>query len=169
MKSQLVLGLRPGPVQTEIQRLLQRESGLTFENIYKEAKAVEREHRTPLEEPGACHAYAAPVMTRPPPQERPLTDWKEMQDSLRAEIVKEMGSQLSSMKDDLLSEMRTRREPTLSQPRNVTPRVSSYTDPNQQRRQRRTDRGLQWDEQGRPICLQCGRAGHMRRNCPQDF
>ena len=77
LKSQLVLGLRPGPVQTEIQRLLRRESGLSFQNIYKEAKAVEREHRTPLEEPGACHAYAAPVMTRPPPQERPLTDWKD--------------------------------------------------------------------------------------------
>lgn len=110
LKSQLVLGLRPGPVQIELPRLLRREPRLSFEDLCKEAKAVEQEHRTLAEEPTMCQAVIAPLSTRPLPQETLLANWQEMRDSLRAEILKEMSSQLSDMKEALLTEMRTQRE-----------------------------------------------------------
>lgn len=168
LKSQLVLGLRPGPVQVELQRLLRRESGMTFADVCKEAKAVEKEHNAPREEVGACQAYVAPVSTRPQAPAKPAMDWQELRDSLRKEILTEMGSQLAAMQETLLKELKSQREtlPPLPTPAyEAVPATSSWAGPNRQRRPRRPERGPQWDEQGRPICLRCGQAGHMQRNC----
>ena len=43
LRSQLVLGLLPGPVQTELQRRVRWEPDLIFEEACKEVKAMEKE------------------------------------------------------------------------------------------------------------------------------
>lgn len=68
LKSQLVLGLR----------LLRREPDMTFEDVWKEAKAVERELNTRREEVGAWQAHVAPVSTRPQAPAKPDMDWQEL-------------------------------------------------------------------------------------------
>lgn len=50
LRSQLVAGLHPGPVQVELQKLLRRNPTLKFADVSKEAKAVEHEQDHHAEE-----------------------------------------------------------------------------------------------------------------------
>ncbi|XP_048105338.1 uncharacterized protein LOC125298594 isoform X2 [Alosa alosa] len=94
----------------------------------------------------------------------PLQDWGSLKEAMRTELVEELRAQVNDMKTSLLAELRTQRTvpgPTPRQP-DLASNNSSHP---QGTRPRRRDRTPQWDDQGWPICLRCGQAGHIQRNC----
>ncbi|KAJ8004534.1 hypothetical protein DPEC_G00137270 [Dallia pectoralis] len=60
-----MLGLQPGPVQMELQRRVRREPGLSFQESYREAKAMEKEAEPrPLQgKVDARLTYSSPQVT----------------------------------------------------------------------------------------------------------
>lgn len=162
LRGQLVLGLLPGPVQMELQRRVRREAGLTFAETCKEAKAMEKEIAETPVSVDTRRTYNNPPQPTPPTLPEPLQDWKSMKEVLRTELVEELRAQVTDLKTSLLSELRAqqgaRRQPEAA---GGGDQVGSRT--------RRRPRQPQWDDQGRPICLRCGEAGHMLRDCrPQE-
>ncbi|KAL2098319.1 hypothetical protein ACEWY4_007526 [Coilia grayii] len=173
LRSQLMLGLLPGPIQIELQRLLRRAEPMTFVDLCKEAKAVEHELQTPevhtrevhstlSEEDGNVQRVAAAVG---PHTRSSLIDWQSLKEALRSEMMAEVREQMSTLKGDLLGEIKQQLQGFCSQQSQGSSRQAGRGDvrPREQRRANRTPR---WDDQGRPICLQCGRVGHMQRHCP---
>ncbi|XP_048084297.1 uncharacterized protein LOC125284405 [Alosa alosa] len=159
LRSQLVLGLLPGPVQTELQRRVRREMALTFEGACGEAKAMEKEtERAAVESIDNRRTYNSPPQPNLPSTSNPLHDWSKMKEALRAELAEELRAQVTDLKTSLLAEMRSQRA-TQRQP--DQPLGGEQGANRIQRRARQP----QWDDQGRPICLRCGKAGHMQRDC----
>ncbi|XP_041961524.1 uncharacterized protein LOC121719808 [Alosa sapidissima] len=159
LRSQLVLGLLPGPVQTELQRRVRREMALTFEGACGEAKAMEKEtERAAIESIDTRRTYNTPPQPNLPSTSNPLHDWSKMKEALRAELAEELRAQVTDLKTSLLAEMRSHRA-TQRQP--DQPLGGEQGANRIQRRARQP----QWDDQGRPICLRCGKAGHMQRDC----
>ncbi|KAL2102030.1 hypothetical protein ACEWY4_003791 [Coilia grayii] len=162
LRGQLVLGLLLGPVQMELQRRVRREAGLTFAETCKEAKAMEKEIAETPVSVDTRRTYNNPPQPTPPTPPEPLQDWKSMKEALRTELVEELRVQVTDLKTSLLSELWAqqcaRRQPEAA---GGGDQVGSRT--------RRRPRQPQWDDQGRPICLRCGEAGHMLRDCrPQE-
>lgn len=152
-RDQLILGLRAGPIQQELQRLVRRDSTLTFIKICEEARALEGDHSD------AEQAWSSRINTpmAPPHKINDAYDWKE---KFKADIRKEMQEQLTNLSRDLVHELKQQLFPP-----------QSYGRPAQafRRRQastptRTTD--FQWDDQGRPICKMCKQVGHILRYCP---
>lgn len=164
LRGQLVLGLLPGPIQVELQRRVRREQALTFDETCKEAKATEKEMTETPVSVDTRRTYssppqpAPPASSAPPAPSDPLQDWKSLKETLRSELVDELRAQVSDLKTSLLTEMRTQ------QGGRRQPAAAAVADQGGSRARRRT-RQPQWDEQGRPICLGCGQAGHMLRDC----
>lgn len=175
LTSQLMLGLQPGPVQIELQRLLRRSEPMTFADLCKEAKAVEQEHQqtpeeahtrevhsTPLQDEGHVRRAAAVAESS---TRSSVADWQSVKEALRSEVMAEVREQMSTLKDDLLGEIKQQLQGLRTQQPQGPSRQAGRMDV-RPRDQRRAGRTPQWDEQGRPICLQCGRVGHMQRHCP---
>lgn len=59
LRAQFAMGLRPGPVQQELQRQLRRTLGMTFTAACTEAKALERELTSDDREAWTCRTYTA--------------------------------------------------------------------------------------------------------------
>lgn len=166
LRSQLVAGLRPGPVQLELQKLLRRNPGLTFTEVRKEAKAVERELDHNVEEAETRRTYVPPSAPDPA---RSADEWQEIRKTLKAEVLAEVKEQMTTLKDSILGEIRQQfrenQPPPPQQGASGARNLTRWSD--DPRLRRRRDRGLKWDDQGRPICLRCDRPGHMQRDCPQ--
>lgn len=201
---QFVLGLKTGPVRTELQRLLRRQPRQGFKDLTKEARALEEElgQDDDSEEAVASAVRARPARTshrrdetagwsrreteetagRPrreteetharPQREREETggrprrevdEWKE---ELRQELKKELSEQVQALGTQLVEQLQGRLTPT-NQPRESSraPPLTSPSNPPAPANPSPASR-FQWDSQGRPICLDCGEAGHVQRNCP---
>lgn len=161
LRSQLVLGLLPGPVQTELQRRVRREPDLTFKETCKEAKAMEKETE---ETPGCVdtrRTYSKPLQPTPSPPTDPLQNWNSLKEALRSELAEELRAQVTDLKTSLLTELRAQ-QGARRQPESTAGGEQGDQGGNRARRRTRLP---QWDDQGRPICLRCGQAGHMLREC----
>lgn len=152
-RDQLILGLKAGPIQQELQRLVRRDPNLTFANICEEARALEVDHS------GAEQAWSSRVKTPLASVHTPndTYDWKE---KLKFELRQEMQEQISSLSRTLVDELKQQFFST-----------QAYAPPNKTFRRRpptgpRHTTDFQWDDQGRPICNLCKQAGHILRYCP---
>lgn len=167
LQSQLVAGLRPGHLQTELQKLIRRNTTLTFSEVCKEAKAVEQEQHQHAEEASTRRAY---VPAPAPKAAKASDEWQQMRETLKAEVLAEMQDQMSTLKEGILGEIRQQfRECQALQPQEDQ-RGSKNRGRWEARHpptQRRRNRAPRWDEQGQPICLYCNQPGHMQRECPQ--
>ncbi|XP_063075849.1 uncharacterized protein LOC134465891 isoform X1 [Engraulis encrasicolus] len=167
LRGQLVLGLQPGPIQTELQRRVRRETTLTFNDACKEAKAMEKEmekaHAT--NEVDTRRTYSSKPQP-PPPSSEPLQDLSSLKQALRAELAEELKAQVTDLKTALLTELQAQRMvPAAAAGRQTEPANTGGGSGSMGARPRRRPRVPQWDDRGRPICLGCGQAGHMLRDC----
>lgn len=154
-RDQFLLGLREGPVRQNLRLQLRQNPDLTFEQIRKEALELEQDHAATTEAP-VCMAASGTARPPAPPAEG---DWKR---ELRAEIMTEVREQMEELSKKLLGELRRAR------PTSPPLQERAYSDGGRgpQRHQNRPSGSrLQWDEQGRPICIRCGNAGHVSRQC----
>ncbi|XP_063078355.1 uncharacterized protein LOC134468350 isoform X2 [Engraulis encrasicolus] len=156
LRDQFILGLRDGQLKQTLKLQLRGNATLKFEDIQKEALALEMDQVEPDAHATDCFAASAT-----PRDSTPMADWKK---ELREEIMKDVKEQMSHLSKTLLDELRGPPSRGL-QP----PRERSYSDGSWRGRQsapRPPNSRFQWDEQGQPICSRCGKAGHMSRNCP---
>ena len=100
LRSQLVAGLRPGPVQVELQKLLRRNPTLKFADVSMEAKAVEQDHHA--EEASARSTFMPP--TAPVPV-KSVDEWREVREALKAEVLAKVNEQMSTHKESILGEI----------------------------------------------------------------
>ncbi|KAL6104682.1 uncharacterized protein ACO6RY_14356 [Pungitius sinensis] len=165
LRSQLVLGLQPGPIQVELQRRVRREPGLSFQESCREARAMENKTESQLpREVETRRTYSSPQVPTPAARQD-VDSWNEMKEALRAELTAEIRSQMAEVKTALLTELRTQRGSSAT---HGEPEARMMGRPGRRAgRPSPRERTPQWDDQGRPICLQCGQAGHMQRVCPR--
>ncbi|KAF3843737.1 hypothetical protein F7725_002586 [Dissostichus mawsoni] len=115
--------------------------------------------------PTACHALCSLV---PPPAQDSQALW----DSLRAELQQDLKDQMLTLGKSLMEEMRGQiANLSLGPVDSTVQRQNPQAGPAFQPRQpppgtARTQ--FQWDPQGRPICLECGQAGHTPGSVPND-
>lgn len=168
LRSQFARGLREGPVKRELQRHLRRNPRASFSDVHSEARSLEREE---LGSPGkvmACQARTTPVTQPPTPDELPLASLQQLKDSLRAELKQELHDQVALLGKTIADELRSQLQ--LPQRDSGPARGQPASGPASAPRRRTDNRGprsYQWDEQGRPICQDCGEAGHIQRYCPR--
>lgn len=165
LRDQFVLGLRAGPVRQELQRLLRRDKDLTFQEAQKEARALEKEL-----DGGATEAHVQVVRSRvvtPPAKSERRVDLEELRESLRAELRNELTVQLKTLSSQIVEELRDQQFQSVpATTLNATSRMLHTPPTGQNGRPGPSARPYQWDAQGRPICLDCGEAGHVQRYCP---
>lgn len=147
IRDQFILGLREGPIRQNLRLQLRQNPAMTFEQIRSEAIALEQDYAGSEEAPVCMAAHRVVEATAPPPE-----DWKL---ELRAQM-----QELTKQLIEAVSQVR---------PANPPPRERAYSDGGRdsQRHPTRPNSRLQWDEQGKPICLRCGKAGHISRFCTE--
>lgn len=96
LRSQLVAGLRSGPIQQELQKLLRRQPTLTFVEVTKEAKAVEHEQDHDIAEATSRRTY---VPAKASSDARSSDSWQEMKQTLKAEVLAEVKEEMLTLKD----------------------------------------------------------------------
>lgn len=168
---QFVLGLKTGPVRTELQRHLRRQPRQRFKAVTTEARALEEELGSGAEEALASAVRANPTRTAPTmdKQEEPagrarreMDEWKE---ELRRELKRELSEQVQALGVQLVEQLQGRATPT-AQPGDDPKAQSQDAFPNPPTPASSGHAArFQWDSQGRPICLDCGEAGHVQRYC----
>lgn len=155
LRDQFLLGLREGPVRQSLRVQFRRDPELTFEDLKKEAVALELDQVEVKDSP-VCAAVSSSAAA--PPE----VDWKQ---TLRTELMKDVREQMKELSKTLLEELR---QGAPSQEVRHAPRERAYSDGGRDsgRRLSRPARPrFEWDEQGRPICNRCGEAGHYSRQC----
>lgn len=119
---------------------------------------MEQEQNQHAEEASTRRAYV------PTPAPTPV----KLRETLKAEVLSEMKDQISTLKESILGEIRQQfreRQAPQADPRGH--RMGGHWEVRDPPSQRRRDRALRWDDQGRPICLRCNQPRHMQRECPQ--
>ena len=155
LRDQFVLGLREGPVRQSLRVQLRREPNLTFEELRREALALEHDQ---AEHAGVPSCLATNVVEPPPAPAAP--DWKQ---ALREELKRDVREQMSELSKSVREELR--RERPQYPPHS---RERAYSDggrPFEHRPPRSVGSRFQWDAHGRPICNGCGEPGHYVRQC----
>ncbi|KAF3838362.1 hypothetical protein F7725_010130, partial [Dissostichus mawsoni] len=104
IRDQLVLGLRPGMVQQELQRQVRRNPTMSFREVSGEVKALETELRME----SACASRVSVPQPRPAMAPSSLEEWRE---TVRTELRKEMKDQLSIITETLTEEIRRQLSP----------------------------------------------------------
>lgn len=156
LRDQFLLGLREGPVRQSLRVQFRRDPGLTFEDLRKEAVALESDEAE-VKDPPVCAAVSGSATAAPE-----VTDWKQ---ALKLELLKDVRDQMSELSKTLLGELRLGHSREEVRP---IPRDRVYSDGGREpvRRPNRPSRPrFEWDEQGRPICHRCGEPGHYSRQC----
>lgn len=156
---QLMVGLQRGPLKQELTRQMRRNNTLTFTAACKEARALEKELQEEDE------AYTNRVTTYAPIKQ-PLHHSEqiksqihaELKEELLGEMKREIKDQLKSLSGAIVEDIRTQLFSRERLPSN------NYSP---QARRQRSGTPFRWDEQGRPICHDCGVSGHVQRFCPQ--
>lgn len=155
LRDQFVLGLREGPVRQAIRLQLRRDPTMTFEALRQEALALEFDQGEMTHTP-VC--VAASNASGPAPVEP--SDWKQ---KLRTELLEDVKGQMAELSRNLLGEFRRGRVEGGSMVRE-----RSYSEEGRgpvRRPLRPVGPRFQWDDQGRPICINCGGPGHISRQC----
>lgn len=160
IRDQLVLGLRPGVVQQELQRQVRRKPTLSFTEVCSEVRALEVELRM---EPVCASRISVPQknlsMVAPS-----LEEWRE---TVRAELRKEITDQLSVIKETLTEEIKRQLSPQIMGHRDCPSSSRGAVREGRYTASPRPYQTLEWDDQGKPICRGCGKAGHIQRYCQQ--
>lgn len=173
LRAQFSKGLRDGPIKRELQRHLRRTPQATFDEICGEARSIEKEEQSPAGDAMVCQAAATSAQLPAGNDVVPLSSLQQFRDSLRAELQRDLREQVVLLGKTIAEELRGQ----LQTPR-WNPPVNAQNRPASRRRQNqdpKESRGHRWDEQGRPICSDCGGVGHIQRFCPhrpvppQDF
>lgn len=162
LRDQFILGLRSVTIQRELQRLVRREESFTFSDACAEARALEADHLD-------VEAVTSRVRAHHPrePSGNDLEKWKE---TLKAEVRQEIKDQISALGQSIADEVRRQLSPAPSSP--ALARKTPGRHPSAGARYSASPRDqptFQWDSQGRPICILCNKAGHVKRNCPEDL
>lgn len=155
LRDQFLLGLREGPVRQSLRVQLRREPDMTFEELRREALALERDQTEHLEPPSclATNVVDPPLATAAP-------DWKQ---ALREELKRDIREQMSGLSKTVIEELRREHLPP---PFHFRERAHSDGNrPSERCPPRLGSSRFQWDEQGRPICNGCGQPEHYFRQC----
>nr|XP_055037252.1 deleted in malignant brain tumors 1 protein-like [Misgurnus anguillicaudatus] len=155
LRDQFLLGLREGPLRQNLRVQFRRDPELTFDDLKKEAMALEGDQAEVKETP-VCAAVSGPAAASE------VTDWKQ---ALKMELLKDVRDQMAELTKTLVGELRLGPGKKEEGP---APRERTYSDRGRDgmRRPWQASRPrFEWDEQGRPICNRCGTAGHVSRQC----
>ena len=133
---------------------------VTFDALCTVAEAMEKE--TTRRETLACRAYVAPPITPSHQGSIPPSEWDQLKDALRAELKQEIQSQVFLLGKTIAKEICSQ----LQQEQALAP-ATNYQPPQGGQPTGRETRSFQWDNQGRPLCAECGAAGHVQRYCPR--
>lgn len=98
LRDQFLLGLREGPIRQSLCLQLHRDATLTFEDLRREALALEQDHVEAVDSSVCMAASGTSVPTSPGP-----SDWKQ---ALRAELLKDVRKQMAYSSKTLLEELR---------------------------------------------------------------
>lgn len=166
IRDQLVLGLRPGLVQQELQRQVRRNPTMSFSEVSSEARALETERKMEF-------AYASRVSVPQPRQASATPCLEEWRETVRAELRKEMKDQLNVLKealtetltDEIKRQLSPQTNPVVH--RDVTPPPRGRVQGGRYTPSPRQPQTFEWDQWGQPICRGCGKAGHIQRRCPE--
>ena len=160
LKDHFVKGLREGPLKIELERHGRRNPTVTFGALCEEAEAVEKE--TTRRETLACRAYVAPTTTASHQGPIPPSEWDRLKEALHAELKQEIQTQVSLLGKTIVEDIRSQlqQEPALAPRSNYQPTRGGQPTG-------RETQSFQWDDQGRPLCAECGVAGHVQRYCPR--
>ncbi|XP_048836044.1 uncharacterized protein LOC125711303 [Brienomyrus brachyistius] len=164
LRSQLVTGLLAGSTKRELQRLIRRASRLTFMEACREVKEMEKEEGpgTVMEGVDARRTFLPLPTAATEPATAPSLDLETLRSSLREDLLREMSDQVRELKQVLEGWSQVREGQASA------PGTTLVVPPSRRRgRTYASSGGPRWDEQGRPICLRCGEAGHMVRSCPR--
>lgn len=115
MRDQFLLGLREGPVRQSLRVQLRRDPELTFEDLRREALALESDYAETADS-SVCMAASG----RSDSTSSGLSDWKQ---TLRAELMKDVREQMTELSKTLLEEFRREQSDPLPMPREL-----SYSD-----------------------------------------
>lgn len=155
LRDQFVMGLREGPVRRGIRLQLRRDPTMSFEALRQEALALESDQGEATQTPVRVAASSASV---PAPVDS--DEWKQ---KLKTELLEDVKGQMAELSRSLLDELhrgRVEGGPMV--------RGRSYSEEGRgpvRRPPRLTGPRFQWDDQGRPICINCGNPGHISRQC----
>lgn len=149
LRDQLLLGLREGPLAQALKVHARRNPELDFGDLREEALLLDSEYgRTQPEV--TCSLINKQYGSPRPPQD---ADWREQ---LKREIMDDVKAQMKGLTQDIVSELK----PLLQ---STSPQINS---PKPTRNRRYSPRHYNdRDDQGRPICHSCGKAGHIARHC----
>lgn len=160
IRDQLVLGLRPGVVQQELQRQVRRKPTLSFTEVCSEVRALEVE----LKMEPVCASRIFVPQTNQSMVAPSLEEWRE---TVRAELRKEITDQLSVIKETLTDEIKRQLSPQTWVHRDPSLSPGGAVQEGRYASSTRRHQTLEWDERGKPICRGCGKAGHIQRYCQQ--
>lgn len=162
-----MVGLCTGPIKQELSRQIRRDEHMTFSAVCKEARALEHE----LQE--GEDSILSQRITAPTPRDF-IADLEALKGQIRTELQQglmgEMKEQMKTLSASLMEEVKahlaSREMPPVSHVQPVEDRVAPAPSA-RIRQQPAVTSSYQWDAQGRPICRNCGEAGHVQRRCPR--
>lgn len=148
LRDQLLLGLRDGPLSQALKVYARRNPDLDFTELRQEAMLLDSEY-------GRQTEVTCSMINKQNGSPRPLQnpDWKEQ---LKREIMDDVKVQMKGLTQDIVAELKPLLQSASPQPRS----------PNSTWNRRYSPRPFNdRDEQGRPICHRCKKAGHIARYC----
>lgn len=154
LRTQFAKGLRNGVTKRE---LLRRTPQATSE-VCREATQIEKEEQEAAGEAATCRVAATSCQRSSRDEVCLPKALQQMRDSLRAELQQDLWEQVELLGKTLIEELRG--------PRQIPDAPSTLRGRRQYRQAPREALGHRWDEQGRPICSDCGEVGHVQRFCP---
>lgn len=169
LRDQFIMGLANGPVRQALKQQVRKTPTLSFSYVQQEAVELESEMGDHWGQ-ATCQAVDTGAQPTPP------SDWKQ---EMRKELLKEVEEQVAKMTKTILEELRaTGRQEAPPRREDFQGRRRAFSDStraNPRLNAPRPGPRLQWDSEGKPVCLYCGEVGHIGRNCPskqpthQDF
>lgn len=148
LRDQLLLGLHDGPLAQALKVYARRNPEIDFADLRQEALLLDSEygHTRPEVTCSLINKYGSPRH----PQD---AGWREQ---LKREIMDDVKAQMKGLSQDIVAELKPLLQSTSPQP----------TSPNPSWNRRYSPRPFNdRDEQGRPICNRCRKAGHIARYC----
>ena len=154
LRDQLLIGLRESPMAQALKVYARRHPTDDFAALRQEALFLEEEYGRPQPEV-TCAAvnpsYNHHNSRAPTSQE---TDWKE---AMKREIMESVKSQMEVLTRELMNKI----TPLLQTPQPQVPQLYTQNRRESPRQSYTNDR----DEQGKPICFNCRKSGHLARHC----